>query len=151
VYEIEMARVLIVDDDLSILQVVKMILERSGFTTLSADNGPEALRLLQAHNIDVLLTDLVMPGMGGSELIEEARKRNPDLSVCCMTAHIPFVDPDLVRVPIISKPFAPSELVSAIRHVLEARQLRGDQIGGSSSSSLPTRGDQIHEGQTLVR
>jgi CheY-like chemotaxis protein len=77
-----MWRVLVVDDDLCILQVAKAILERSGFRTLCADNGLEALTLLETHEIDVLLTDMVMPGMSGTELILEARKRHPDLPVC---------------------------------------------------------------------
>jgi CheY-like chemotaxis protein len=123
-----MAHVLVVDDDLTILQVAKVILERSGFTTVRADNGPEALTLLQTHDIDVLLTDMAMPGMSGGELIEEARSRYPDLPVCCMTAYRPFVDADLERVLIISKPFAPRDLISAVRQVLEVGPQRRTQI-----------------------
>jgi CheY-like chemotaxis protein len=116
-----MPRVLVVDDDFCILQVAKTILERSGFTIIRADNGPEALTLLQTHDIDVLLTDIIMPGMSGGELIEEALRKYPDLPVCCMTAFIPIVHPGLERVPIILKPFAPRELINAVRQVLEAR------------------------------
>jgi DNA-binding NtrC family response regulator len=146
-----MKRVLVVDDDRSILQVARMILDRSGFTTVSADNATQALTLLQHQNIDLLLTDLVMPGMSGGELIEEARKRQPDLPVCCMTAFIPLVHSDLERVLIIPKPFAPRALIDAVRHVLEARPQRKVQVGGSSAGSLQTPGDQIHEAKTLVR
>lgn len=117
-----MACVLVVDDDLSILQVAKMILERSGFTTLSADNAAQALTLLQNQSIDVLLTDMIMPGMSGPELIVEARKRQPNLSICCMTAYIALVDPGLDCVPLILKPFAPRQLIETVRHALEARR-----------------------------
>jgi DNA-binding NtrC family response regulator len=94
---------------------------------------------------------MVMPGMSGRELIEEARKRQPDLPVCCMTAFVPLMHSDLERVLIIPKPFAPSELINAVRHALEARPQRRDQVGGSSAGSLSTARDQIQEAQTLVR
>jgi CheY-like chemotaxis protein len=117
-----MRRVLVVDDDPTILQVAKTILARSGFTTLSADNGADALALLQTHDIDVLLTDLRMPGMSGGELIKEARRQRSDLPVCCMTAHIPL--PTNLGVLIISKPFTPRALINAVRQVLKARPRR---------------------------
>jgi CheY-like chemotaxis protein len=126
-----MRQVLVVDNDRCILQVAKIILERSGFTALSADNGPEALRLLQTHNIDVLLTDMGMPAMSGAELIVEARKRQPNLSVCCMTAHVRLLDRDLERVPMLSKPFAPEQLIKTVRQISETREQRGGKMGAS--------------------
>jgi CheY-like chemotaxis protein len=131
-----MDHVLVVDDDFSILQVATTILEHSGLRTLSADNGLEALTLLQTHDIDVLLTDLVMPGMSGAELIVEARRLRPDLPVCCMTAYNPVVDLDLESVLIISKPFVPRKLINAVRQVLETRSQGGTYIGGPSSGFL---------------
>jgi CheY-like chemotaxis protein len=138
-----MKRVLVVDDDFCILQVAKAILERSGYATVSADNGAEALNLLQTHVVDVLVTDIVMPGMSGSELIEEARKRHPDLPVCCMTAYIPLVD-DSLDVPIIPKPFAPRELINAVRQIVEARPQSQDPIV-TPSGSLSVSEKQIRE------
>jgi two-component system, cell cycle sensor histidine kinase and response regulator CckA len=143
-----MKRVLVVDDDLCILQVAKTILERSGFRTLCADNGLKAIRLLQTNEIDVLLTDMVMPGMSGGELIVEARRSYPDLPVCCMTAYIPRLDTDLDGVPIIFKPFTPGRLIKTVRQVLETRQQRRDQMGASSSGSMAVPENQIHERQT---
>jgi DNA-binding NtrC family response regulator len=131
-----MVRVLVVDDDLCILQVAKTILERSGFRTLCADNGLDALRLFQTHEIDVLLTNIVMPGM--CELIVKARKRHPNLPVCCMTAYIPLVT-DLEGELIISKPFTPRRLISAVRQVLKTRRQRGTHTGTPSSVSLSRR------------
>jgi two-component system, OmpR family, response regulator len=146
-----MWRVLVVDDDLCVLQVAKTILERSGFTTLYANNGVEALTLLQTHYIDVLLIDIAIPAMSGTELILEARKRQPNLSVCCMTAYVPLLDRDLKQEFIMAKPFAPRDLINAVQHVLQARPARRDQVGASSSCSLPIQVDQIPKAQTLVR
>jgi CheY-like chemotaxis protein len=114
-----MGRVLVVDDDLCVLQVAKTILERSGFRTLCADNGLEALKLLQTHDVDVLLTDEVMVGMSGGELILEALRQYPNVAACSMTAYAPLVDRERERVPVIAKPFALTELVSTVRRVLE--------------------------------
>ena len=140
-----MKRVLIVDDDFCILQVTKTILEHSGFITLSTDNGPGALTLLQAYDVNVLLTDLIMPGMSGSELIEEARKQHPDLPVCCMTAYMPLVNTKLDRVLIIAKPFAPGELIKAVRQTLEALEQRSYQVGASSSGSTAVPENEIQK------
>jgi two-component system, OmpR family, response regulator len=137
-------QVLVVDDDLCILQVAKTILGRSGFRTLCADNGLEALRLLQTHEIDVLLTDMVMPGM--RELIVETRRRRPNLPVCCMTAYHPVVNPDLESVLIISKPFARRALINAVRQVLKRRTQAGTHIGGLSSGTLPRRIKSVNAG-----
>jgi CheY-like chemotaxis protein len=123
-----MGQILVVDDDPNILQVVKTILERSGFKTLSTNNGPAALKLLKSHDVDILLTDLMMPGMSGGELIEEARRQRPGLPVCCMTAHIPPQSPELEEVLVIAKPFAPRELIHAVRRVSETRPRRRVEV-----------------------
>jgi CheY-like chemotaxis protein len=146
-----MVHVLVVDDDLTILRVAKTILESSGFRTLSADCGRDALTLLQTHDIDLLLTDIVMPGMSGGELIEEARRQYPDLPVCCMTAYLPLVDRHLKRLLIIPKPFRSRELVNAIQNVLKARPQGRNHVGAPCSGSRSTPRDQIHEVQTLLR
>jgi CheY-like chemotaxis protein len=144
-----MVRILVVDDDLNVLLVTRVILERSGFTTLSAANGPEALSLLHAHRINVLLTDIMMPGMSGGELIEEARRRYPRLRVCCMTSYVPFMNhPALKRVLILSKPFKSTELINALHQVLKARPQRRRQMDTPSSVRLSRRNRAL-ERQTL--
>jgi two-component system response regulator GlrR len=143
-----MKQVLVVDDDLSILLVAKIILERSGFISAVAESGPEALRLLQNQKIDLLLTDMCMPSMSGMELINEALRLQPSLSVCYMTAYIPLINLNPERVPILSKPFARRQLINVVRHVLDAREQGQDQISAPSQAGMAIPENQIQEPHT---
>ena len=58
-------RILVVDDEPTILRVARTILEKAGFVVLSATDGPQAVRLLESQSVDALLTDLRMPGISG--------------------------------------------------------------------------------------
>jgi DNA-binding NarL/FixJ family response regulator len=110
-------RVLVVDDEPPVLRLAKRILEEAGFAALMAKDGPEAVAVLEDYEVDVLLTDVVMPGMSGTDLILEARKRHPGLPACYMTGHA--ADCPLLDVPIIAKPFAPAELVATVQQALK--------------------------------
>ncbi len=68
------AKILIVDDNPYNLEVLSRRLERRGFETLCADNGKESLRLIQAQELDLVLLDIMMPGMSGIEVLVEVRK-----------------------------------------------------------------------------
>ncbi len=80
----EIRNILIVDDDKGFLMVTGTLLERQGFTVYKASSGPEALELLKSVMPDVVLLDLLMPGMNGVEVIEQI-KQNPN------TQHLPIV------------------------------------------------------------
>jgi CheY-like chemotaxis protein len=108
--------ILLVDDEPTILQVVKMILEMGSLVVLTAKDGPEALSVLEARDVDALLTDLRMPGMNGHQLILEVRKRYPSLPACCITAYAE--EPGLKDVPLIRKPFRAHELISTVKKVM---------------------------------
>jgi CheY-like chemotaxis protein len=108
--------ILLVEDESTVLQVVRTILETEGLVVLTAKDGPEALSVLECHNVDALLTDLRIPGMNGHELILEARKRFPHLPVCCMTAYAE--DSGLKDVPLVRKPFRAHELVNTVNEVM---------------------------------
>ncbi len=114
-----MAQVLIVDDEPFVLKLVQTVLENAGFAVVAAKGGGEALALLDKHDIDALVTDVMMPGMSGPELIRAARRQHPRLPVCCMTGCIADQDvstPQGTRV--IKKPFRPQELVDGVRRTI---------------------------------
>jgi CheY-like chemotaxis protein len=111
-------RILVADDEPTILQVARTILEKAGFVVLSATDGPQALGMLEAQAVDVLLTDLRMPGMSGTELIVEARRRYASLPVAYMTAFI--ADPGLTDVPLLRKPFSAQDLINTVKKVMES-------------------------------
>ena len=116
--------VLLAEDEETIRRLVAEVLRRSGYKVFAAPNGDEAIQLLTEHGdeIDLLLTDVVMPGMRGPDLARAAVRLSPDLRVLYTSGYTSepdeaFEDPD---VAFIGKPFSPQELVSKVREVLDA-------------------------------
>src|SRR5687767_3652967 len=80
-------RVLVVDDEPSMRQMLSIALRREGFDVSTAEDGPTALAVLSGDGADVLVTDVRMPEMSGVELLGEARRIDPALTVIMMTAY----------------------------------------------------------------
>lgn len=80
-------RLLLVDDDPSLLRLLTLRLEGEGYQVISADSAEAALPLLGKNSVDVVLSDLRMPGLDGMSLFDEIAKRYPGLPVVLMTAH----------------------------------------------------------------
>ncbi len=114
----ERVTVLLVDDTEMVRDLTKGILESRGFSVLTAAGGQEALGLLEreATRIDLLMTDLQMPDMGGRELVRLARARRPDLRVLYLSGSSP--DPPDDGVPCLVKPFTIDGLLVAIAAAL---------------------------------
>ena len=81
------ALVLVVDDDAANLASVQKTLEREDLKVVAAADGREALAVLRRERVAVLLTDLMMPGVDGFELLKSARLTSPSTSVVLMTAY----------------------------------------------------------------
>ena len=81
------ATILVVDDDRAVRQALDINLGKAGFEVRLAQTGEEAVDLLRDAPADVVLTDLMMPGMTGLELLETVRERWPDTQVVLMTGH----------------------------------------------------------------
>jgi signal transduction histidine kinase len=122
-------RVLVVEDDALVRDLVAAQLEDLGYETVSAGSGPEALQILSSGDfrIDLMLTDMVMPGgMSGAELIRQARKRQPDLRVVLTSGYvsgsIPAGSGEVPSdIPMLSKPYRQMELARIIQQELEKR------------------------------
>ncbi len=82
-----METILIVDDEKNYPPILSAVLEDEGYETLTANSGREALLILNDSDIDLVLTDMKMPGMDGIELLEKIKSCDPDLPVIMMTAH----------------------------------------------------------------
>ena len=118
-------RVLVVEDDLDVRNYVVEALRELGYDVLQAADAAHALRLIDQHrNINLLLTDVVMPEMNGRKLADEARARNAAIKVLFMTGysrnaivHQGRLDPG---VELIQKPLTSGDLAAAVRRVLDA-------------------------------
>ena len=117
--------VLLVEDDEQARALVHLLLERLGYTVLAASNGGEALALCEAHpgTIELLVTDLVMPGMSGRELADAVVERRPEIGVLFTSG---YTDDMLVHLGIergeafLQKPYDESELARKVKEVLRA-------------------------------
>ncbi|MCG8473579.1 MAG: response regulator [Desulfobacterales bacterium] len=117
---------LIVDDEEAIRAILKRAMEKQGFQCLVATNGVEALEILAAESVDVVLTDLDMPEMGGLELVRKIRE-GFDADPMVMTGHIDEFNYEQIiktgAVDFILKPMAPGEVVLRVKRVLRERRL----------------------------
>ncbi len=119
----EPSRVLVVDDDAGVRMVVSRLLIQAGFEVSPAGSAMEALDLLATRPIDVVLTDLQMPGVGGLGLVAEIEARAPGLPVIVLTAHgsVPTAVEAMRKGArdFLTKPFDREELLAAIDRALD--------------------------------
>ena len=120
------ATILVVDDEDFLLEYVRIVLVRAGYTVLTATNGEEAWNLIaeNRHEIRLLLTDTVMPdSFDGFELAERVRKHQPDLPVLLMTGATlrdhPAREVITRQRKLLRKPFFPDQLLTIVREHLE--------------------------------
>jgi PAS domain S-box-containing protein len=122
--------VLLVEDEDSVRAMAARILRQKGFTVLEASDGAEALDALNAYGgtLDLILTDVVMPGVSGVELADRAIELRPGMPVLFMSGYTEGEVPDRGGPPagtvLLNKPFRAGELVAAVRKVLEGHRLQ---------------------------
>jgi DNA-binding NtrC family response regulator len=137
--------VLVVDDEQNMQTVMRMVLEGAGHEVLVADSGETALAHAQNPNLDVVLTDLRMPGMGGEEFVVRCRKERPDVPVIIVTAH------GTIRSAVksihdgaadyLTKPFEPEQLEIAVHNAIKLRDILREnaQLKAEVSESRGTK------------
>lgn len=81
------SRILLVDDEANIRLTLSALLQRAGHDVTPAENGEDAVKLLEQQSFDLLLVDLKMPGMGGMDVVAAARQRQNDLAIIVLTGH----------------------------------------------------------------
>jgi len=122
-------RILVVDDDAKTVELVKLYLNRDGYKVLVAYNGNEALRLAKEVRPDLIVLDLMLPGMDGLEVCSALRAES-DVPIIMLTAKTAEQDRllglDLGADDYVTKPFSPKELAARVRAVL--RRLPEDAL-----------------------
>ncbi|MBN1596528.1 response regulator [candidate division FCPU426 bacterium] len=112
---------LIVDDQEGIRTALHFLLEDSGYIVITAEDGREAVKIIQKQPVDLVITDILMPEMDGLELITFLRKYNPNLPCIAISAG----DPNFLKVGqylgadrILEKPFSKDQLKNLITDLL---------------------------------
>ena len=130
--------ILVVDDDLSVLTVVKCMLESSDYNVLLANNADVAVRMAERNDlsIDLLLTDVVMPDLNGPDLAQRIQTIRPAIKVLFMSG---CTDSDVVRVKVLEhelgflpKPFTSDSLLETVQRILIAPPPRSFAAKASS-------------------
>ena len=119
-------RILIADDDESVRGLLKATLPEDGYDVLEAGDGSEALELLAGNAFDLVLLDWNMPKRSGAHVLDELKRRNPELPVVVLTAqHQPTHRELAERLGVdafLTKPFSPLELLDTIERLLPDRR-----------------------------
>src|SRR2546422_6792693 len=123
-------RILVVDDEKAMVLALKGLLSKEGYQVETAANGAEGLRQIETGRCHVVITDLSMNGVGGMQVLEHARRFDPDLAVVMITAHgsekIAVQAMKLGAADYVPKPFDNDELRVVVRRVMETVLLRRD-------------------------
>jgi PAS domain S-box-containing protein len=127
--------ILVVEDELSVRDLAARVLERQGYELLVASNGDEALRLIQEQagkKIDLLLTDMVMPGMSGPELADRLRASHAEARVLYISG---YSNNSMVRhgklepgIYFLQKPFSPEALARKVREILDDNENKRKEL-----------------------
>ena len=112
--------ILLVEDEPAVRQLFAQALTRAGYAVYEARNGQEAMKLFDQHgdSIDMLLTDMRMPYMGGAELAHQLRARRRTLKLLCISGYPGNLDADLAS-DFLAKPFSRDDLLKKVREVLD--------------------------------
>jgi CheY-like chemotaxis protein len=122
-----MSVVLIVDDDVMFRAVLASALESQGHTVLQAGDGRSALGMLNSQHIDLVITDIVMPGTDGIEMIMDLRAAKSAVPIIAMTGHHPMSDiylkvaKSLGAHGVVSKPFKMATLIGIVEELFQKR------------------------------
>jgi two-component system, cell cycle sensor histidine kinase and response regulator CckA len=130
--------VLLVEDESAIRRLTVQLLEAANYHVLAAKGANEALRMFAEHgnHVDLVLTDLTMPGQGGLELLRQIRQTSPSTRALLMTGYVR--DAAGVTDPILSKPFGADELIDAVDAALRGAP------AGAEGTVIPNRLQRSH-------
>jgi len=120
-----MKKILIIDDEQAILQMVKRLVEKAGHTAELASNGEEGMMMIEEHSFDLVITDIIMPKKEGIEIITAIRKNYPKIKVIAMSGGGKFTPEGYLKSAkilganrVFTKPFNHREMMKAIDELI---------------------------------
>lgn len=135
------SKIMVVDDEMHIRELVRFYLDKAGFDTIEAANAEEALDIVENQYIDLAVVDIMMPGMDGFELVEQMRQYR-EFPVIMLTAKSQLKDKlrgfSLGIDDYVTKPFDPDELMARVKTILKRYSI--------NSSNVVKIGDVIFDG-----
>lgn len=144
-----MKRILIIEDDPSIAELERDYLEISGFTVILCDDGAKGLTLIREGGFDLILLDIMLPGIDGLEILRHIR-HEVEVPVLLVSAKKEDVDKirglGLGADDYITKPFSPGELIARVQsHLSRYERLKNRYENGNAAPSLTVRGLEIQK------
>lgn len=125
-------KVLVTDDDLNIVKLIKLYLEKEDYDVLTANNGKEALEVFKNDKPDIIILDIMMPEMDGNEVCREIRKSS-DIPIIMLTAKGETFDKvlslELGADDYLVKPFEMKELIARMKAILRRSENKGTSNG----------------------
>jgi two-component system response regulator RegX3 len=143
--------ILVVDDDPGVLDVVAFMLRREGFEVDEEKDGTAALDAARTRPYDIVILDVMLPGMSGTDVCRELRSES-DVPILMLTARDAEIDRvlglELGADDYVTKPFSAAELLSRVRAILRRREL--DRVNGTGATTKKLGGLQIDLGRHEV-
>jgi DNA-binding NtrC family response regulator len=126
-------RILVVDDELDMLMLLRMMIEDStDYEVETTNNASEALKIVTEKDVDLVISDLKMPGLDGMELFDEVKEIRSDMPVIIITAYasLEIADEAMKKgvADFITKPFRKDNILFTIDRVLELARVRRENI-----------------------
>jgi len=120
------ANILVVDDDTTVCKSIAKVLENEGYTVDMVFSGEEALEKVSKNKYAVVLIDLKLPGLGGTEVLQGIKKKNPNITAIMITGY-PSIKTAVESIKLsafdyLPKPFTPDELSGMVARALERRR-----------------------------
>ena len=121
-----MAKILIVEDDQQMREMLKQYLESEEYEVIDSHDGSEAVKILRETNVDLIITDIIMPEIDGVGLIRNLRREYPNLNIIAISGGSRHIDPQnplkivekLGVTHTFTKPFKLTELLGAVRELV---------------------------------